>query len=163
MSNQSFLEPKMFDFNGGELTIAPDGDLLADKTLETLVYLSFYNGSSDLDAIKKDPCKCEFEDATDTKITPRNLKNIENKASNSLQWMITEGLAKSISVQAISEKIDWVKVIVSISTDRDLEVYTFEKSNDKYSFPAKFVRAYVEETGQYATQNGQYAVGVPKN
>ena len=163
MSIPSFYEPKMFDLNGGELEVAADGDLQRDLTLETLVYLSFYTGSSDVDTLKKDKSLDEFEEATNAKITAKNLKIIENKASNALAWLVDEQYAKKITVEAISEKVEWVKIIVNIETDQELEVYTFEKSKDRYKFPSNFVRAYEQLTGKYATYNGQYAVGLAKN
>lgn len=101
--------------DGGELTFT-GGDIASDNGIYTSVYLSLFSGgcwanlfSSDVDTDRA------FATALFTTITPNALRTIESEAKLALEWLIEDGVAQSVEVEAISPQHNRINITITVN------------------------------------------------
>lgn len=94
------MEVKLVDKGDGGEFVLNAGDLEQDNTLATAVYLSLFNGDAFYNIYTENPTTNEFQITLNLPLTPLNLKQVENKASEALKWLIDDGVCESIDVYA---------------------------------------------------------------
>jgi len=100
--------------DGGEFTLE-GGDLKQDGTLISALYLSLFTGDAFYNVFTDYPTNREFEDALSLPITIQNLRKVETLADNALKWMLDQGIAKNIEVNASGNKDEKINVEITIT------------------------------------------------
>lgn len=123
--------------DGGELVLE-GGDVKGDGTLLTAVYISLFGGDNFSNVFETYEQNGEFEESLNQPITAKNLKNVENKAKKSLDWLIQEGIANSVEVSAFGDIKEKINVNITIQEPSG-EVYPFSIvwENEKAVLKAK--------------------------
>lgn len=123
--------------DGGELVLE-GGDVKGDGTLLTAVYISLFGGDNFSNVFETYEQNGEFEESLNQPITAKNLKNVENKAKKSLDWLIQEGIANSVEVSAFGDIKEKINVNIVIQEPSG-EVYPFSIvwENEKAILKAK--------------------------
>lgn len=114
-----------------------NGDIVAGDTLKTSVMLSLFcdakassgpNGGWWGDALDDYQYGSQLWTLYGRKLTTENLSLIKKYAENALQWMISDGVAKSTTVTVAREGIDRISMSVSIrKPDGMSQSYKFYK------------------------------------
>lgn len=102
------------DNGDGAEVVLEGGDLKGDGTLYNAVYLSLFGGDNFSNVFEEYESDGEFEESLNLPITMQNLKTVENKANNSLKWMLSEGVANSINVFAYGNNDDKIEIEITI-------------------------------------------------
>jgi phage gp46-like protein len=119
--------------DGGEITVQA-GLVLMSEGLETAAYLSLFGGNEQ-DPGDSNSAEQWWGNLTETQpartyrsetqyllrslpAIPSNLRRIEQAAARDLQWMIDEGVAKSVTTSASIPALNRVRLAVSIVTLR---------------------------------------------
>lgn len=123
--------------DGGELVLE-GGDVKGDGTLLTAVYISLFGGDNFSNVFETYEQNGEFEESLNQPITAKNLKNVENKAKKSLDWLIQEGIADSVEVSAFGDIKEKINVNIAIKEPSG-EIYPFSIvwENEKAVLKAK--------------------------
>lgn len=123
--------------DGGELVLE-GGDVKGDGTLLTAIYISLFGGDNFSNVFETYEQDGEFEESLNQPITAKNLKNVENKAKKSLDWLIQEGIADNIEVSAFGDIKEKINVDIAIQEPSG-EVYPFSIiwENEKAILKAK--------------------------
>ena len=100
--------------DGGEF-ILEGGDLKQDGTFLSALYLSLFTGDAFYNIFTDYPTNREFEDALSLPITIQNLRKVETLAGNALLWMLDQGVAKTIDVNAFGDKDEKINVEITIT------------------------------------------------
>lgn len=118
--------------DGGEI-IVENGLAELSGGLETAAYLSLFGGNiedpGDNDSLfqwwgnwdETEPAR-QYRSRTQHLLrglpaTAFNLRRIEREAENDLAWMITEGVATSVAVEAFLEDLNRIRIVVTIIGD----------------------------------------------
>lgn len=117
--------------DGGEFVLE-GGDLKSDGTFLSAIYLSLFNGDAYYNIFSDYPTNREFEDALSLPITIPNLKTVETLAHNALKWMLDQGVAKSIEINAFGDKNEKINVEITITEpDGNTGQYFITWQNEK--------------------------------
>ena len=113
--------------DGGNMSIKENGDIQEDPTLQTLVYLSLFNGSTPLNVIREIQFTYEFEKALDEKTTIANMTRAEQKGDEMLQWMVETGLVQSAKTIITPDEVERMKVTVEVVVADEKQYITFDE------------------------------------
>ncbi|MBQ9149870.1 phage GP46 family protein [bacterium] len=117
--------------DGGEFELL-QGDIKGDDTFYTAVYLSLFGGESFYNIYSKYNFDTSFEEALCLPITSNNLRLVETKANNFLQWLIDEEIASKIEVFAYGDRQEKINVeITIIEPDSTTHKYSIIWQNEK--------------------------------
>lgn len=117
--------------DGGEFVLE-GGDLKQDGTFLTALYLSLFTGDAFYNIFTDYPTNKEFEDALSLPLTIPNLKTVETSANNALKWMLDQGVAKEISVNAYGDKDEKINVEITVTEpDGNTGQYYITWQNEK--------------------------------
>ena len=100
--------------DGGEFTLV-GGDLKQDGTFISALYLSLFTGDAYYNIFTDYPTNREFEDALSLPVTIQNLQTVETLANNALKWMLDEGIADSITVNAYGDADEKIDVEITVT------------------------------------------------
>ena len=100
--------------DGGDI-VFNNGDIAVDNTFYTAIYLSLFSGDAFHNIYVDNPTNKEFEDSLNQTITFDNLRNVEVKANSALDWMISKGLAQSITSLAYGNNDKQINVDITIT------------------------------------------------
>lgn len=124
--------------DGGEFTL-DGGDLKQDGTFLSALYLSLFNGDAFYNIYSDYPTDRQFEDALSLPVTIQNLQTVETLANNALKWMLDQGVADNISVNAYGDRDERINVEITITepdgttgqydiTWQNEKIYLFKKN-----------------------------------
>lgn len=100
--------------DGGEFVLE-GGDLKQDGTFLTALYLSLFNGDAYYNIFSDYPTNRDFENALSLPLTIQNLNSVETLGKNALKWMLEQGVAKTIDVNAYGDKDEKINVKITIT------------------------------------------------
>lgn len=100
--------------DGGEFVLE-GGDLKQDGTFLTALYLSLFNGDAYYNIFSDYPTNRDFENALSLPLTIQNLNSVETLGKNALKWMLEQGVAKTIDVNAYGDKDEKINVEITIT------------------------------------------------
>lgn len=100
--------------DGGEFVLE-GGDLKQDGTLLSALYLSLFTGDAYYNVFSEYPTTREFEDAISMPLTIPNLQACETAALNALKWMLDQGVAETIDVNAYGDRQEKINVEITIT------------------------------------------------
>lgn len=100
--------------DGGEFVLK-GGDLKQDGTLLSALYLSLFTGDAYYNVFSEYPTTREFEDAISMPLTIPNLQACETAALNALKWMLDQGVAETIDVNAYGDRQEKINVEITIT------------------------------------------------
>jgi phage gp46-like protein len=106
--------------DGGDIQLK-GGDIQADGSFRTALYLSLFSGQSFYGVYEENPSTEDFENSLNVIITPENLKTIENEARIATQWMVDSGLISSIEVEAIQVGLNRVRIDIIAQQPEEIE------------------------------------------
>jgi phage gp46-like protein len=128
-------DPRLFLDGEGSFLIWRGGQCVMDQGLENAVDISLFTrldpktsplgwaGNYLIDDIKQH-VGSRFEEVADRPITFSGLTDISNAAKLALDWLITAGLAKEITVETTNPRYEWRRVAVRITrpdlTDKEI-------------------------------------------
>lgn len=119
--------------DGGDITIE-NGTIQLDDGLVAAVYLSWFGGNEEDSGMDGDIRRqwwantCEPEPSRQYRselqyllrsmpLTPANLKRAQDAAERDVAWMITTGIAKSVSVTATIPALNTIKLAGAVIVD----------------------------------------------
>jgi len=100
--------------DGGEIVLE-SGDIKADETLLTALYLSLFTGKTFYNVYEDYETDGDFEEALNQPITKENLQKTELAAKKATQWFVDEGVADSVEVVAYGDINEKQNVDITIT------------------------------------------------
>lgn len=89
--------------DGGSFEIE-SGDLKADDTFFTAIYLSLFQGKSFSNIFTEYETNTKFEDALNLPVTVTNINKVNTIGEKALNWLVNEGIAEKINFSAHGDK-----------------------------------------------------------
>jgi phage gp46-like protein len=129
--------------DGGDITIE-NGTIQLDDGLVAAVYLSWFGGNEEDSGMDGDIRRqwwantCEADPNRQYRselqyllrgmpLTPANLKRVQDAAERDVAWMVTTGVAKSVSVTATIPALNTLKLAGAITVDGTTYPFSFIK------------------------------------
>jgi len=110
-------DPKLYDTGDGTDLLIESGQPVMDEGLENAVYLSLFGGASwwgNSISSSSEKLNSNFETINGRTLTNATRQAAEEYARNALAWLTTEGVAKSVTVEATIPAVGMLGLVITI-------------------------------------------------
>lgn len=110
-------DPKLYDTGDGADFLIESGQPNMDEGLENAVYLSIFGGASwwgNCVSSSSEKLNSNFETINNRTLTNKTRQDAENYAKDALAWLVPEGVAKSVIVEAVIPSVGMLGLIITI-------------------------------------------------